>query len=179
MTKDERTKEALSEALIDLLKHQPLDAISIKELCAKAHVSRSAFYNNFHDKDAILRTVYQKAHHDIFNDKFKDVYYLLSDELIKDMINFFDKNSELLLVIHNWDLIDIIARFNTEMSMSYAYNYPQDITEGANDYFTLYITSALFNICLYWLYKGKDLPKDIFFKKLKAYRKLLGHKQDS
>lgn len=99
MRKDEKSKECIANALIELLHQKPLDLISIKELCLRAKVGRTAFYNHFKSKEDVLKYIYQKAHQKHFKDKFKDFHYLCSDFFIQDMIEFFDKNSDLLLVL--------------------------------------------------------------------------------
>ena len=128
MKKDQKTKEALSSTLILMLKRLPLDEISITALCKTAKVSRTAFYSNFHTKDDVLLYIYRQNHTLVFKDKFKEASYLLSDDFIKDMISFFDRNSDLLEVIYHWDLIDIITRFNTRISLELATNYPTTLT---------------------------------------------------
>ena len=173
MKKDQKTKEALSSTLILMLKRLPLDDISITALCKTAKVSRTAFYSNFHTKDDVLLYIYRQNHTLVFKDKFKESSYLLSDDFIKDMISFFDRNSDLLEVIYHWDLIDIITRFNTRISLDLATNYPTTITDGSEDYFTLFISSSIFNVCLYWVLKKKDLTPEELFKKIKYYLKMM------
>lgn len=45
-----KTKEALMEALVTLLKTKSLDTISVRDLTREANVSRSTFYRNYLDK---------------------------------------------------------------------------------------------------------------------------------
>ena len=47
-------KEAIAIALIDLMRTQPLNQISIKDIVARAGVGRSSFYRNFGRKEDIL-----------------------------------------------------------------------------------------------------------------------------
>ena len=43
------TKKMIEDALVNLLKTNNLDEITVKELCFEAKVNRSTFYNNFYD----------------------------------------------------------------------------------------------------------------------------------
>lgn len=43
----EKTKKALSLALLSLLSEKPFESIKVSELCERAKVSRATFYNNF------------------------------------------------------------------------------------------------------------------------------------
>ena len=67
--------------------------------------------------------IYQRAHKQIFKEKYSQLEYVYSDEHILDMISFFDKNSKLLLVLIKWNLIELIAKYNTEIVLGYTQHY--------------------------------------------------------
>ncbi len=48
-------KRQLTQALEELLKTKPLEALSVQELCETAMVGRASFYRNFTSKEDILR----------------------------------------------------------------------------------------------------------------------------
>ena len=50
-------KESLQGALIALMRQKTYERITVTELCAKAGVSRTAFYGNFKTKDDILKDI--------------------------------------------------------------------------------------------------------------------------
>ena len=77
MNKAIKTKNQISKALIELLNNKPLDLITIKELAKKAEISRTAFYNNFNNLDDVLKYIYQRAHKQIFKEK----YSILKEEV--------------------------------------------------------------------------------------------------
>jgi AcrR family transcriptional regulator len=52
----ERTYRALSGAMVDLLRTQEFDAITIQDLLDRAGVGRSTFYSHFRNKDDFLLT---------------------------------------------------------------------------------------------------------------------------
>ena len=172
MNKSEKSKLAISQSLIEILQRKPLDLITIKELTEKAHVGRTAFYNNFKNLEDVLKYIYRNAHHEIFNDKFKDLTYQYSDNYIKDMIDFFDKNSQLLNVLFKWNLIDIIAKYNTNLVLSYAKNYDDEIIRNNSFYFTCFTSVTIFNICLLWITKEKKESKEELFNLIKYFQNL-------
>lgn len=45
--RNEKSKEAIRQALIRLSRTKPYSEISVRELCREAHISRSTFYNNY------------------------------------------------------------------------------------------------------------------------------------
>ncbi|MEM7536874.1 MAG: TetR/AcrR family transcriptional regulator [Chloroflexota bacterium] len=51
-----RTRRWLREALIDLMKEKPYEAITVHEITDRADTARVTFYRNFTDKDALLHS---------------------------------------------------------------------------------------------------------------------------
>ena len=172
MNKAIKTKNQISKALIELLNNKPLDLITIKELAKKAEISRTAFYNNFNNLDDVLKYIYQRAHKQIFKEKYSQLEYVYSDEHILDMISFFDKNSKLLLVLIKWNLIELIAKYNTEIVLGYTQHYKNKFIREHAFYFISYYHGSLFNICTYWITNGKQESIETLFKIIKELEKI-------
>lgn len=51
------TKNALREAMIELITEKPLTAITVKDICARADINRSTFYLHYKDVDSLLVAV--------------------------------------------------------------------------------------------------------------------------
>ena len=49
-----RTRDALGDALIELMQEKPFDTITVQDVLDRAHVSRSTFYAHYSDKDDLL-----------------------------------------------------------------------------------------------------------------------------
>ena len=49
------TKTMIRDALIDLLEEQPLEKISVTDICERADVNRSTFYAHYEDVSALMR----------------------------------------------------------------------------------------------------------------------------
>ncbi|HET9931299.1 MAG TPA: TetR/AcrR family transcriptional regulator, partial [Polyangiaceae bacterium] len=50
----QRTRRALSEALIGLILERGWDDVSVQDVCDRANVGRSTFYTHFADKEELL-----------------------------------------------------------------------------------------------------------------------------
>lgn len=53
-TKTSETKKKIIEAAIELFEKEPVEEVSISEICKKAGVSSTAFYYNFKNKETLL-----------------------------------------------------------------------------------------------------------------------------
>ena len=52
--RSQRTRQALGDALVELMMEKGYDAISIKDIIDRANVGRSTFYSHYADKDALF-----------------------------------------------------------------------------------------------------------------------------
>lgn len=77
-----RTRDALGNALIALMREKPFDSITIQHVLDRAGIGRSTFYNHFRDKDDLL-----------FSD-VDDFFALVSNSLDRNA----DKSTRLLPV---------------------------------------------------------------------------------
>lgn len=170
MNKAEKTKAAIAQSLVEMLQRKPLDLITVSDLTANAGVGRTAYYNNFKNLEDVLKYIYRKAHHEFFGDKFKDPGYQFSDTYIKDMIDFFDHYSRLLSTLIKWDLIDIIAKYNTNLVLAYTEKYDDKIIKENAFYFICYTSSAIFNICVLWVAREKKESKEELFRLIKYFQ---------
>lgn len=88
------------------------------------------------------------------------------------MIHFFDDNADLLFILYKWNIIDIIARYNTEMCLLFAERYEDEIIRKNAEYFVCYTSTALFNICTLWILNNKEISSDELFFQIKYYQDL-------
>lgn len=94
-----RSKRDLADSLESLLEKKNYDDITIKEICEGALVSKLTFYNNFYDKNELLKFMFARRIKELSikinglfptkkssNEVYKDV--------IKIIINYFYENKE-------------------------------------------------------------------------------------
>ena len=58
MDKKKTTKELLRESVIELVSKNPVDKVTVDQICENCGVSRRSFYNNFKDKHELICWVY-------------------------------------------------------------------------------------------------------------------------
>lgn len=93
-----RSKRDLANALEELLQEKNYDDIGIKEITDKAMVSKNTFYNNFNEKNDLLRFVFERLEENLmkevkpFLDKAKGLHptkYIFLTKCIDTIIHFF------------------------------------------------------------------------------------------
>lgn len=63
-----RTKRALAEAMLSLLKRYSFDDIAVNDICIRAAVSRTTFYKHFQDKYQLTKFCMQELSHGIMQE---------------------------------------------------------------------------------------------------------------
>lgn len=74
-----KTRRALFEALLELLRRQPFGKITVYDVCTQALVSRTAFYAHFYDKYDLLEQSLEPLRKNMANLFFSDDPRALED----------------------------------------------------------------------------------------------------
>jgi AcrR family transcriptional regulator len=56
-----RTRALLREALVALIEERGFDRVTVGDLCARAMISRAAFYRNYRDKYELVEEIFDEA----------------------------------------------------------------------------------------------------------------------
>ena len=86
-----KSRKALHEAMMTLLKKKEFNKIQIKELTDEAMVSRQTFYLHYQDKEAL----------------FKSCVELIFSEINKDIESYMDIEKEYSVEDQVWNMIEI------------------------------------------------------------------------
>lgn len=133
----EKTKFFLSNALIELLEEKTFDNIKVTEICDKAMIHKTTFYNHFEDKYELLNYSLLRIHKEIIEKAIKNkgiIEYYLSiakcyikyikdnPKLFKSIISDGDNNVELRM-FHKLYVKDIETKLNKNKTYDIPSNY--------------------------------------------------------
>lgn len=164
-----RSKRDLSEALITLLSEKPYNAISVKDICEKAMISKLCFYNNFLNKDDLMIYLFKRE----TNEKLSKIGKTLTrdnhgslkyEDIILELIQmFFNEKGIFRKVISNDKskaLYDIIKNYIKETIPSLlSYSVPDDLSYIPNEIVLDYYSGALTGI-LYLMSNDNETLKN-------------------
>ncbi|WP_097074937.1 TetR/AcrR family transcriptional regulator [Ureibacillus xyleni] len=155
-----KTKEALQEALLTLLKNKPLELISISELCRKAKVNRGTFYFHYGQIEDLYEDYFREIMRDLANcyqEPYRHVVKLKTSEL----------DPKTIKVFHHIEKYKPFYRivFSKNMPLTYYYllfeeiknlftkdrevNYQVDNTINS-EYFSSYQANAILGMIIQW-----------------------------
>ena len=166
-----KTKNALYNALIILLKEKPFEEIKVSDICKTALINRSTFYSHFNDK------------YELFMALIEDLKASLSSELknIKDNVSPKEYYIKLISVFLNhiegkeeiYRSIMISNRDSIIMSMVYDIiaddvnaKIKNDIDDIPSDIITSFYIGAVVNVGLGWFKYNKKYTKEEIIKYL-------------
>lgn len=159
------TKELLQEALIRLLKDQPISKISVRALCQEAGINRSTFYAHYQDPTEVLNeieaTAMKKIQKQLSGHNFvKDSNLPLS--VLTESMTYIKENAALFSVLMSdncnrilqQDVSALVHRITAVMSFPYS--------EDVLTYATAFWISGAVEIAEMWLASGtKESPEEI------------------
>ena len=153
-----KTKRALYNSLLDLMREKQFEEIKVNDICNKALINRSTFYSHYQDKYELLADYINDLKSSLTNElsKNKNInntkeYYI---ELIKLFLNHIEEriNDYLAIAINNrnsiltdiiYDVIDndIISRLKGDTSNN---KVPTNIIAK-------FYLGAFVNVGIYWI----------------------------
>ena len=159
------TKMVLRESLMELMKTKPISAISIKEICAKADISRSTFYIYYADQYDLLKKIEEETL--AFIDTIHKKYVLHKNDkretlqMMEEILQYIADNNKSIYVLftENGD----IHFQKTLFSSMYRKNYIKSLTDKFHDestkqYYFLFIATGTVGLICHWINNGMDTP---------------------
>lgn len=137
-------EEAITDALLELMKTMDYDKISITDITEKAGVSRITYYRHFSSKEDILIRYFEIAKQKFqqqYSEQLKQVNYT---QVITSLFSFFKENIDINKTLRSARLDHIVLDY---LSEDFVRNMPQI----HDKYFAHLLSGGLFNVCIRWL----------------------------
>ena len=160
-----KTRIAVENALLELLKEKKLNQITISELAERADINRKTFYNNYSSIEEVLSSIESKLTAFIFD----SLPRTLSPEVDNSILNLFQKfafivepHKEILnqIAFQN-NLIPFQKRMDEKILPYIEKNLvTHNIDKRLTPYINLYIVHGVFNVFTEWFSKESDLTAD-------------------
>jgi AcrR family transcriptional regulator len=170
-TRITRTEKCLKEALISLMSLRNLDEVRVQNICTKAGVNRGTFYKHYEDKYDLFNAILEDLVNDVEkiggrylkNDTNSDIISTLGDLYMLfavDLMKYFIKQQKIFkgIVVNNKDSLAYFM-FSNKMQEAYvsflSRMRPFVKFEIPADVISLFCTSGLIHLVMYWLETGQ------------------------
>lgn len=163
-----KTKKNLYEGLLLLLKDNSFENIRVLDICNKANINRSTFYDHFSDKYELLNSLFNDIQNDFNNnivkiENFNNIkdYYL---EVVKRLLNHFKSNIDVYSSIiknnNNSISFDMLKEIISKNFLS-AIDKFRDFDKGIpKKIIVSYYVPAVVSVCLEYLYNPNLYNED-------------------
>ena len=156
-----KTKKALYNALINLMKNKTFEEIKVSDICNEALVNRSTFYAHFEDKYTLLSSFINSLKDSFLNELNNNTKTSNSKEYYTEVIKIFlahierEKDTYLSIAMHNRDsiLVDIIYDVINKDEKLKKSSIPKDIIAK-------FFFGAVVSVGIYWLYNIDKYTKE-------------------
>lgn len=160
-----RSREWLTNALLELMKNKPFREISISEIAEKADLSRRTFYRFFSSKEEVicfhLETIWRTGTLQLSADRDHSYFHT-----IRWYLELWYEHKDLALLLYRNDLISLLLQeYNHlfhEVYLMRKGNYPLAKQPEAMKYALSYSIGGLTNILWQWAGDGmQKSPEEI------------------
>lgn len=160
-----KSREAIQNALLALLRDKPLDEITISELAIKADVNRKTFYNNYHNIQEVR---------DELDDRYLDMIFSLienndvnilrsrpEDFFLKMFHGMHANIDQCRLLFDSGEHLCLTARLK-ENIQPYLEKEMEEHSQNAAflPYIQEYVVSGLSSLINLWLHSSPMLPEE-------------------
>ena len=164
-----KTKKALYNALINLMKNKTFEEIKVSDICNEALVNRSTFYAHFEDKYTLLSSFINSLKDSFLNELNTNTKTSNSKEYYTEVIKIFlahierEKDTYLSIAMHNRDsiLVDIIYDVINK-DIKNKFNEDEKLKESSipKEIIAKFFFGAVVNVGIYWLYNIDKYTKE-------------------
>ncbi|MDR0551131.1 MAG: TetR/AcrR family transcriptional regulator [Spirochaetaceae bacterium] len=162
------TRKVLKDSLLELMKERPVAAIGIKEICARAEVSRSTFYTYYDDVYHLL---------DEINEEVLNQFECMANQYIPQIKNSGKATEEmhqkvLHYIAENSNSLQILLSENGDMnfqkkffkkSIGYSRKLLREKSNPIEDAhiseaYSVFFTSGAIGLIHYWIKNNMHIP---------------------
>ncbi len=170
------TKMVLKQSLLNLMRDQPIEKISVKDICEKADINRGTFYTHYSDPYDLLAQI----ENELFNEILVSIESSLKAEAISGLLaEIFEsivKNSELCRVLFSdygdkafMQRVIFIAR---DRSVAEWKKILPPVKEEQLELLYMFYANGCIAIIQHWVQNGmKESPQDMaqFIEKISTH----------
>jgi AcrR family transcriptional regulator len=163
-----KTRNAIRNSLIELMKQKPIMQITVSEICEKADIHRTTFYAHYDNQYDLLKQIEQEVltHYDEMLDEKKLSQHCTDQQIIAMAENLLhhiaiNYNSVQVLLSKNGDIYfqeKLIGRVTMHFRQLRK-KYIGDIADDQkNGYYSVFLVHGAIAIIQLWLKNDMDMP---------------------
>ena len=165
MPSSELTKNALAQAMKELMAERSMEKITVSDITERCFISRKSFYYHFKDKYDLVNWIYYTEF--LSEMKDKDIH---DWELVEQICKYFYKNRSFYGNALRVEGQNSFSDYFSEVLRTIIKDHLQRVIENneAKDFFVTYFTDAIRIAITKWLLEDAKIPPDKFVNLMKT-----------
>ncbi len=158
------TKEALADALRQMMTVKPIDKVTVKDIVEICGVNRQTFYYHFDDVDDLLEWVFEDdAEHNLP----QEVIYSRWAEDVLIFMDYLESNASFTLNVYNSNSRLYMLRYLKEKLKNCINSFAVIVSEGRNidrhdfEFVTEFYAECAIGFIANWMDHNMQLPKEV------------------
>lgn len=151
------SRDWLIDALLSLMETTPYAKIAVKDICAKADLSRQTFYNFFKSKDDIIRYCIHQCYIEMMEKLNSKPAILLSD-ITEQLTETFQNNIKLMNLILSHGLDHLLEFELASIIQTFAEQMNPETSDHPSKYGTAFLTGAIAHTIIFWFKDTDPIP---------------------
>ena len=167
----QKTKRTFQSAIVELSKEQPLNKVSVKQVCERAEMSRNAFYFHYEDINSLIKEVEDTMIGEI-NSMFIELREIAFPDnvlvVIEKLTDYFINNRDATLMLTDSTYsTSFTKRIDKEFSDFFFEYYKQFNPKGSKqifDFFYGFVSNGFCGMLIQWLHNPEGVSKRHFIR---------------
>lgn len=160
------TQAMIREAFLNLLRQKPIQAITVKELCAAANINRGTFYTHYQDIYALLEQIEADLLSDLSASLASIDHATGEDvslvEICTSIFQCLKENSDLCVVMlgehSDKRYVDSLLEMGKEACLRAYSRHFQDATPREIGFFYAFVSNGCIGLLHQWIQEGMATP---------------------
>ena len=159
------TKNALAQAMKELMSIKDMEKINIKDITDKCGLNRKSFYYHFKDKYELVNWIFYTD----FVSEINSNKAYNSWDMLEQICTYIYKNKKFYTNALSVEGQNSFSEYFTEVTESLIYAHYQDVLKDSEDrdFFVTYFADATRLAISKWLFEDNDIKPDKFIELMK------------
>lgn len=155
------TKRVFKETMIELLLKKPIDAISVKEICERADLSRSTFYAHYKDQYDLLEQISEEVFDNVKAYLAKQDYtenVPVSAQILIRILEYAKENASTVKALLSDNSGAAFQRDIMQFTRIVSFPSGIEIDEKTKAYVSLFGITGCVSMLNKWIHEGMAVP---------------------
>jgi len=158
------TKMVIHESLMELMKEKSILSVSVKDICDRADISRSTFYDHYKDQYDLLKQIEDETlgyFEDMLNNYKDKQTKKETTQMVEEMLTYIANNGKTIHVLlsENGDIgFQKKLLYHFIMHNQITKYFSEKLNDETKPYYTVFLVHGALGLIQHWLKNNLAMP---------------------